>query len=181
MKRLFLAIDIPEDIKDDLLDLRINALDVNWTAWENYHLTLKFLGDELSARDEKDIIYKLEKLSFEEMTISIQSVGFFGSERNPRVLYAGIEKSDLLLDLQRGIIKSLENQNFMLEKTKYIPHITLGRPKKLSYEKVAQFLQLFSTFRSREFKVDKYYLIESSLTRHGPHYQKVHEFELDSY
>lgn len=181
MKRLFLAIDIPEDIRDELLDLRINSLDVNWTSWDNYHLTLKFLGDNINRHVESDIIHKIERLSFEKMTLSLSSVGYFGSERNPRVLYAGLESSELLMDLQKGLVDSLRSLDLDLEKSKYIPHVTLGRPKKLGYDKVAQFMQHFSTFRSRSFEVDRYYLMESELTRHGPYYSILHEFELKQY
>ena len=178
MKRLFLSIDLPEFVRDDLIDLRISSHDVKWTMWDNYHLTLKFLGDDINRHTEADIIYKLERLSFERFPLALSSVGYFGSEKKPRVLYAGVESNLKLLELQKGLVDSLRNLDIELENKKYVPHVTLGRPLKLSYEKVAEFMQSFSTYRSDEFLVDKFYLMQSELTRHGAHYSIIHEFEL---
>ncbi|EQC45648.1 RNA 2',3'-cyclic phosphodiesterase [Bacteriovorax sp. Seq25_V] len=178
MKRLFLAIEIPEDIRDDLLDLRINTFNVNWTPFENMHLTLQFLGDSFNDNDVESICSKLSRVRNSAFDLTLSSVGYFGSENNPRVLYCGVEKEQTLLDLQKQIVDSLRSFEFDMEVRKYIPHVTLGRPKKLPYEEVARFLQSFSIFRSEVFHVDKYLLMESILTRHGPVYNVLEEFEL---
>lgn len=178
MKRLFTAINIPEDIRDDLCDLRINSYDVNWTSWDNYHLTIKFLGEEINRYQEKEIISKLGKLHMPAFDLTLSSVGYFGSESNPRVLWAGVGEADKLKALNHQVVESLRGLELGMEEKKYKPHVTLGRPKRLRYEKVAEFLQSYSTFKSPSFHVDSFLLMRSELTRHGPVYTIEEEFEL---
>ncbi len=87
MKRLFLAIEIPEDIRDELCDLRINTYNVSWIPFDNIHLTLQFLGDGFSDSDIESICSKLSRVRNSTFKLVLNSVGFFGSEANPRVLY----------------------------------------------------------------------------------------------
>lgn len=50
--RLFIAIEIPEDLKKWLARLRVNIPGCRWTALEQIHLTLAFLGEVDEARLE---------------------------------------------------------------------------------------------------------------------------------
>ncbi len=172
-----MAFDIPEDIRDDLLDLRISSNEVNWVCWDNYHLTLKYLGDSVARQAEKDVVKKLETLRFKKIDIEIHSVDFFGSSHHPRMLYAGIEKNPELMQMQRELVSSLRALDLDLEKKKFVPHVSLGRPsKKLGYERVAEFLKAFSTYRSGPISLDRFYLMESILGRNGAHYSILEEF-----
>ncbi len=134
----------------------------------------------MSRKVESDIIYKLNRLRFPKFSVALSSVGFFGSERAPRVLWAGIDKNPTLSLMQKEIVDSLRGLDLNLEKKKFVPHVTLGRPSRnLSYEQVAEFLKAHSTYRSEEIDVDRYFLMESQLTRQGAHYSIVEEFELE--
>lgn len=178
MKRLFFAILLPDEIKDDLCDLRINSFDINWISWENYHLSLQFLGDGFSGSDTENIIHKIHTLRMKKIDLILSSVGFFGSEKNPRMLWAGVEKNGDLLDLREQIVSSLRHTYPHVEIKKFIPHVSLGRPSGMSFEEVGTFLQSFSLYKSETIKIDSFYLMESVLTKNGARYNILEEFEL---
>lgn len=47
MHRLFVALPLPEAIADPLLDLMDGPERLRWTAAEQLHLTLRFIGSTL--------------------------------------------------------------------------------------------------------------------------------------
>jgi 2'-5' RNA ligase len=181
MKRLFLAINIPDEIKDELCDLRITTPEVSWVRWQNYHLTLKFLGGAISSSDEMEIIRRVSQIKMEPFNLRLSSVGFFGSEKKPRILWCGVSEEPSLRELNKRCSESLASLGLIKKSDqimKFYPHVTLGRPKKLRYEKVAEFLQTFSTYRSEVFPIDSFYLMRSDLTSEGAVYTVEEEFKL---
>ena len=134
-KRVFLAIDLPSDVKEHIVAIQHKLkflLDgVRWVRPEGIHLTLKFFGDILN-----DDIAQISEVVAEKtqdavsMSLNTDKVGAFPNLERPRVLWLGMTGDvQNLLTLQQAIETGLEPHGFKREKRKFRPHLTLGRAK----------------------------------------------------
>jgi 2'-5' RNA ligase len=105
---------------------------VRWVPAENWHITLRFLGDT-SADHIIDIKAALNKIAqkHQRMTVHLDGIGSFPNARRAKVIWAGLRKAGPLVDLQRDIDESLSTLlHLEPEKKEYTPHATLGRLRK---------------------------------------------------
>jgi 2'-5' RNA ligase len=135
MIRSFVAIDVPDQIKDELREVRERLRrdaperSVRWSRISGIHLTLKFLGD-ISQADLPNIKTTLDGVAQtqEPFTISVRGVGCFPNANRPRVVWVGVgDDTRHLASLQRAIEQSLVPLGFEAEKRAFHPHLTLGR------------------------------------------------------
>ncbi len=125
-KRLFVAIDPPQQIRDHLALLCCGLPGARWTPPEQFHLTLSFIG-EVDGSTFLDIREALAEISVPQFSLQLQGVGFFPPRGQPRVIWAGIEKSEPLHLLQRKITTRLFQRGLEPDNRKFSPHITLAR------------------------------------------------------
>ena len=113
-KRVFLAIDLPGDVKEQIVTIQ-NKLKfllegVRWVRPEGIHLTLKFFGDireDEIARISEVITEKTRDAA--PMTLNTDKIGAFPNLERPRVLWLGMTGDvDKLLTLQQEIETGLE-------------------------------------------------------------------------
>lgn len=131
--RSFLAFEQPPEIRETLVrvsaELRKGGLDVRWVKPENIHLTVHFLGN---VRDEdlETLEGPLQKLclTYGPFPISLKGMGCFPNNRNPRVIWIGLEgdleRMSRFRDALQAALKPLE---FRVEDRAFRPHLTLGR------------------------------------------------------
>ena len=129
-KRLFIAIPLPEDIRQVFAAYREDYpnLKARWTAEENLHITLYFCGDT----DEKKIpalIESLGKINFHPFEMDFQKILFAPPGRPPRMVWAQFEGSKEFADLTREIYEAAKNFASAPEKPheNSTPHVTLAR------------------------------------------------------
>ncbi|OUR78797.1 2'-5' RNA ligase [Alphaproteobacteria bacterium 46_93_T64] len=176
--RLFVAIDLPEDIKQQMGALHFGVPDAKWSKPENAHLTLAFLG-EISMPDMGDAGIALGRIKAPVFDLQIEGIGVFGNDRRPRVLWAGFSSNPQLQHLQQKITQALSASGISLEDRRFKPHITLARIHRSPYEKVREYLSEYSLFRTRPFHVDHFSLFSSVLGQGGPHYEEEIIFDLE--
>ena len=127
--RLFFAVNFSEETKSRLAgirdELRAKSVRGNFSATENLHLTLTFLG-ECNAKQLAAAKAALDSLKIEEMNIRFDRIGCFQRDGGD-IWWAGIAENRVLLALQQDLTKNLISAGFRLEKRKYSPHITLAR------------------------------------------------------
>lgn len=175
MKRLFLAINLPESLIMELQNLRFYLPTARWTMADQYHLTLLFLG-ELHGGQFRDLQQVLTTLiaqwKFPSFPLRPQGVGAFHSRREARTLWVGMEKNRELERLQKKLQQGLSSSDLDLdlEQRKFTPHITLARLHQTPIPKVASFLETFGSFQSPPFTVNAIHLYSSLLTAKGAHY-----------
>lgn len=132
-QRVFLAIDLPEDIKNRLIDIqdRLNFLlkGVRWVRPEGIHLTLKFFGDVF-----EDDITRISHIvagntnTVPPVSLAGERIGAFPRIEKPRVLWLGINGDvDKLSRLHGAIETELAKHGYRKEKRRFSPHLTLGR------------------------------------------------------
>lgn len=176
MHRLFVAIEIPEDIKEILVDMCDLGWDgANWQDCDQFHLTLKFIG-EVECGKFDQIEKALNQINFEPFSLQLKGVGFFPPRQQPKVLWLGIERCAELEQLQNRVEQRLAKIGISREKRKFSPHITLARLKWASNEQVAAYLVEHSLFRSRPFMVNQFTLFSSHLSSSGAHYRREKVF-----
>lgn len=165
-KRLFVAIDPSQPIRDHLAMLCCGLPSARWTPPEQFHLTLSFIG-EVDGSTFLDIREALTEITVPPFSLQLQGVGFFPPRGQPRILWAGIEKSEPLHLLQRKITTRLFHLGLEPDNRKFSPHITLARLQQTPAAKVGKYLQNNGLFRSLPFLVDQFSIYSSVLGRSG--------------
>jgi 2'-5' RNA ligase len=179
--RVFIAIDIPEEIRSRLAamqtELRSTAASARWVAAESAHLTLKFIG-EISEQRRDDVDAALGGLTWIPFSISVQGVGFFPGPKSPRVFWAGLH-APTMEDLAQEIDSRLERAGFDREQRAFRPHITLARAKTTRLDKgLVKASEKFAETNFGSFTVDRIYLYESTLKPTGSVYTLLKEYPL---
>jgi 2'-5' RNA ligase len=125
--RLFIAILLSDDIKDELCScigrLRDEAESGSFTRRENLHLTLAFIGQTERLDDVKRAVNSVTSPCFELM---LEGSGVFRRDGGD-VFWAGIRRSEALDKLYRTLNAALAEQGLPYEKREFCPHLTLGR------------------------------------------------------
>lgn len=169
--RLFIAIDLPDMVKEQLAPLCCGLPGARWIPPEQMHLTLHFIG-EVEGGVFLDIQEGLASVYAERLYLQLDGVGFFPPRGKPRVVWAGLKKSELLLQLYNRIEAKLVALGLKLEKRKFSPHITLARLKNTPPVKVGRFLENHGLFLSQSFAVERFHLYSSILGRKGAIHRK---------
>jgi len=129
--RLFVAMDIPEDVRSAIgalvAKLRVACRNARWVRIEGLHITLKFIGETPSEKtvEIKNALASIPSLA--PIPINFRGLGFFPNERRPRVLWAGIAAGPELSALAAAVNTSLASLGFRHEERAFSPHLTLAR------------------------------------------------------
>jgi 2'-5' RNA ligase len=176
MHRLFVAIEIPEPAADGLLDIQAGLRGARWTASENFHLTLAFIGetDRHGFRDAATVLGTIDAPSFE---MRLNGCGFFG-DRKPRALWVGVDAPSALVQLQARIASALRRGGFDVEKRKFAPHVTFAWLAGAARDDVARFCAGHGLFSAGPFAVEAFHLYESRLGAEGAHYEIAQTYPL---
>jgi len=134
--RLFIAVNFNYETQSLLLELRdelrSRSADGNFSAPENLHMTLAFLG-ECSAKQTAAAKACMDALHFQPFTVMIDRVGRFkgggggDGALSKATWWAGTDESGQLINLHHDLTGRLIEAGFELDRRKFSPHITLGR------------------------------------------------------
>ncbi len=178
MPRLFTGIEIPLPHSQRLMMLRGDIITARWIAPENYHITLRFLGD-VSSLQADEYSAQLDELMIEPFDLTIKSVGHFGTKR-AHALWAGLEPCEALNHLHRAHEKCAINIGLEPEPRKFIPHITLARLTRTRLSTIAPFLADFSGFQPDPFRVTRAALYSAKPSTGGGPYVVEDIFPFES-
>ena len=166
MPRLFIAVDLPDTIKQNLEAMFFGIPGARWVAPDQIHLTVRFIGDVDGALFH-DIKNVLEEISIPPFDLRMKGMGHFPPRGTPRVIWAGIERSEPLQLLRKKIDGALIKIRVEPENRKFSPHITLARLKNSPQHKVGNFLAGNNMFRQEPFQVEDFKLYSSVLSPKG--------------
>jgi 2'-5' RNA ligase len=179
--RLFVAISLPENVRDEIEKVQEEMRSavpgdfMRWTKREQFHLTLKFLGNVAASRvAELTEVLREACRPFGPMRLRAERIGFFPDMRYPRVAWAWVhDEKEVLPLLQRAI--EVSTQPFTSERSEkdFRGHVTLGRTqgiKRPQAEILSKFaLGMIGRFFG-EWKADRVELIRSELSSGGSRY-----------
>jgi 2'-5' RNA ligase len=177
MPRLFVAIDLPERIKDDITSTYMAIPGTRWTEEAQLHITLRFIGEVDNIITEK-IANSLKSALISPFNLTLKGVGHFPPRKIPRILWVGIADNLELIRLQNKIERSVTSTGIEADTRKFHPHITIARLNAAPPEKVALFLSANSLFTTEPFEVSQYHLYCSHLTKEGAHHEILQTYRL---
>ncbi len=168
--RLFIAIDLPESIKEDIKKIQEQLPEFRGkkTEFENLHLTLKFLG-EVDEETFKEVKRKLKRIRMDAFEAELNSIGIFSD----RIIWLGITNCN---ELQKEIDEKLTG--IFEKEERFMGHLTIARARDMGNKK--SFLNQLRKIKlpKMKFKIDKFILKKSILTEQKPIYEDMEIFRL---
>jgi 2'-5' RNA ligase len=159
MPRLFTGLEIPDDVRQSLSMLRGGLPGARWIDVENYHITLRFVGD-VDDVIAHEIVFMLGKVQRRAFELRIDGVSSFGG-RKPRAVVATVAPSPQVMELQADHERLMQRIGIEPEGRKFTPHVTLARLRDTSSQDVAEYLSARGGFRSAPFQVSNFVLFSS--------------------
>jgi len=168
MPRLFTALEIPAPLAFSLSLLRGGLPGARWVEPENYHITLRFIGD-IDPRTADEVAQALERVDRPGFELSLEALDAFGAKK-PQTIVACVKNSPALKELQAAQERIVQRIGIEAERRKYRPHVTLARLKGTSEAAVAAYLALRGDFRTPNFPVGRFVLLSSRASKGGGPY-----------
>lgn len=154
MPRLFTGLEIPADIAAALASYRGGLVGARWTDPENFHITLRFVGDVDGAAAREIAASLDEEPPRPAFGVTIDALSAFGGAR-PRALIARVAPSPDLLRLQAEHERLMRRIGLEPETRKYTPHVTLARLRNVSAGDVAASIALRGHFPPLAFRAER--------------------------
>ncbi len=160
MPRLFTGLEIPQPVRLALSLKRGGLPGARWIEPQNYHITLRFIGDvDHGTADE--VTDALDRLADSEaFAVKLDHLGAFGGDK-PRALYAGMENNAALQRLHDAQERVLQRLGLEPEGRKFVPHVSLARLRGSSALDLAQYLAFAGRFQPLDFPVGRFVLFSS--------------------
>jgi RNA 2',3'-cyclic 3'-phosphodiesterase len=179
--RLFVAIDVPEEVRAAFVELmeKLQACcpGARWVKPEGVHVTLKFIGEkeESSLEEIKEALRPIRMA--EGLKFRYRGLGFFPGAQRPRVLWAGIESGPQLERLAGTVDEALAARGIPKETRPFQPHLTLARIK--VGENVSLLKKIIESMGTPEFGAapsESFRLYQSLLRPAGAEYISLAEY-----
>lgn len=175
--RLFVAIELPEPLKQKLAILRRPIPGARWVPANQLHLTLAFVG-ELPQEQLEPLCTALAEVRHPSFVVSVGRTGSFSYRGRPRVLWIGVEPHPALTRLAAQIKEATVGCGIPLEDRPFFPHISLARLKEPAPHEVAAWLDSSANDTFPLLPVREYVLYESTLTPRGAIHRLIRQFPL---
>ncbi|WP_106753792.1 RNA 2',3'-cyclic phosphodiesterase [Pannonibacter carbonis] len=176
MPRLFTGLELPAQTGLHLSMLRGGLKGSRWIDPENYHITLRFIGD-IDDRTADEVADALSRVRRDPVEIRLCGLGSFGNGK-PHAVWARVQPTPQLAELQAEQERILQRLGLAPERRKYMPHVTIARCKTASNEDVARWLMERGDFQAPAFKAGRFVLFSSRASIGGGPYLVEEAFPL---
>jgi len=176
--RLFVAIPMPETVRNETTGVQrelqrlVPGDAIRWTKPEQFHLTLRFLGDvpvERVPALQETVNAVCAGVS--ALCLRAQGIGFFPNARSPRVIWVGVNDGEgRLVDLQKKIEGAVQPFTQETGSGKFVGHVTLGRVKFLKRPEIEKLAAQARSVQDRSFgewTANEIEIIQSRLSSAG--------------
>ena len=175
--RLFVALDLPFELRQRLADLSVSLQGARWVPPENFHITLRFIG-EVPSHKAEEIDLALAALRGRGFAMTMAGVGTFEKGGRVSALWAGVERNPALEHLQGKVETALQRADLPRERRRFAPHVTLARLDNAAEPKLAGWVQAHNLFRSEPVRVGHFTLFSSRLGKEQSVYAPEVEYAL---
>jgi 2'-5' RNA ligase len=175
--RLFVGLDFAWETKQLLASLAGGVPGARWVPPENYHLTLRFIG-EVPAHRAEEIDLALAMLRARAFPLVLAGMGTFAKGGQANQLWVGVEKNPALEALHSKVETALQRTGCEPERRRFTPHITLARLRDAAEGKLAAFVQSHNLFRAGPMPVEHFVLFSSRLGKEASVYTPEVEYAL---
>jgi len=178
LQRIFLAINLPVKVKEELLGYKEkwSELPLRWTAQDNLHITLLFLGNT-SVKELENVQKIVPRVAANHapFTLSLSQITYGPTEKQPKMIWAKGETSKELLSLQKDLAGALGHQ----EEHLFSLHITLARLNAWEFKKIEpEERPHIEEEISLEIPVSSLQIMESKLKQTRPEYSIIEDITL---
>lgn len=174
--RLFIAIDLPPELKQALAKLRCELPAARWVPAEQIHLTLAFLG-EVEEASAWRLNTELTRIQLPSFTLTLTGPGCFPHRQRPRVLWVGVAPEAGLTNLVAAVQIAIRDCSLPVEERPFAAHITLGRLRFPAPREVGIFLDQPLPHLPL-LPVEEFILFESRLHPQGVEHRPLTRFPL---
>ncbi|MEM6711978.1 MAG: RNA 2',3'-cyclic phosphodiesterase [Pseudomonadota bacterium] len=176
MPRLFTGLEVPRLVRDQLDLLQGGMEGARWIDRENFHVTLRFIGD-IDHGMAREVVSALDRVRRGPITLTMDGLGSFGGNK-PHSIFVRIHPTEDLVALQGEQERIMQRLGLKAERRTFIPHITLARCRGLQPETVAHWLALRGGVMSLSFEVEHFVLYSSRDSVGGGPYVVEEEYPL---
>lgn len=159
MPRLFAGLEIPVEIGRSLAGLRGGLPGARWIDPENYHVTLRFIGD-IDFAVANEIASTLNRVNRRPFEVTVTGLTSFGG-RQPRAIIAQVAPTKPLMELQAEVDWLIRRVGLEPEGRKFTPHVTLARLRRATNQDVAEYLAIRGYFPPCTFIASRFVLFSS--------------------
>jgi len=176
MPRLFTGLEIPTDVAERLAGLRGKLTGARWVDPQNYHITLRFVGD-VDERAAADFAAELDAINTDQFDVTLDGLGSFGG-RKPRSVWAHVAAQTTLVSLQRAHERAARAVGFEAESRNFAPHVTLARLRRSNAATVAAYLERHGVLFNATVPVVRFVLFSSRASSGGGPYVVEESYRL---
>ena len=175
--RLFVALDLPHGLRERLAWMAGGLPGARWVPPENYHVTLRFIGDVAGwqARDADTALAGIRAPSF-----ALTMAGIGTLDRGGRVMsvQARVERCAALDHLHSKVETALARAGLERERRRFAPHVTLARLDNVPEHEAAAWVARHNLFRAPPVEVQHFTLFSSLLGKDQAVYAPEVEYPL---
>lgn len=174
--RLFVGLDLPDPLRARVTALCGSLSGARWTPPENFHLTLRFIG-EVRRDVAEEIDHALAAISGRAFLLTLSGTGVSNRAGRASALWVGIEERDRVGHLHNKIETALQRIGLPPERKRFQPHVTLARVDGIAEAVLARWVQQHNLLRSQSVPITHFTLF-SSLLGEQPIYTAEVDYEL---
>jgi 2'-5' RNA ligase len=176
-QRLFVALLPTEPVRLALSELIGDIARARWMTPDQFHITLRFLGD-VSDSSLQPIIESLERVRVQPFFLGAEGTGRFPQRGHPAVAWAGVASHPHLHQLRQQVDDRLLSAGVAFELRPFAPHITVAHTGEAAAGAVEQWLRRHRDFAGPIWRVDSFHLMASELKPTGAVHQVLRTFAL---
>lgn len=169
MRRLFVAIALPDAVKDRIADLQGGLDGARWVDADTFHITLRFVG-HVDHGVADDLEAALSVIRVPALELDLNGLGYFESKGRPRSLWVGVEPDEALCHLRDRVEHAAKPAGLAPEGRRFKPHITIARLHGTGVGEVEHWIAANSPFSLPPIPVREITLYRSHLVRTGARY-----------
>ena len=176
--RLFVALALSWETRQRVSMLAGHGIPgARWAPPENYHLTLRFIG-ETPAHQAEDVDLALAAIRSKRFALELAGVGVFAKGSRATALWVGVARNPALEHLAGKIETALQRAGLLPERRRFSPHVTLARLGGVADDRLAVFMQTHNLFRSGPMDMTHFTLFSSQLGKEQSVYTPEVEYPL---
>ena len=177
--RAFIALDVPEDVKQraEALEKNFEMDGITLVKKDALHITLQFLG-ELNAEQADRTVAAMKKVRFKPFRVSLSGLSYFTPRMIKVIFVEAATGGRELIELYGKVSAELKASGIGFDEEKYAPHLTIARVKwAKEMRRLREMLEKNARAELGSFEATSIALKESTLTAAGPEYRTLYELK----
>lgn len=175
--RLFVGLDLPFELREALSRLDRTLPGARWIPPENYHLTLRFLGETPNPVAE-EVDHALSAVRARGFALELAGTGVFERGGRAGTLWVGVTREPALEHLQSKVETAVQRAGIPAERRRFQPHVAIARVDSTAPERLAGWMQVNNLLRMPAVRITRFTLFSSQLGKEQAVYTPEVDYDL---